>query len=68
MNYKQKLGYTALGAAIALIGIGGGIVVSPLFAVEPNTTFGEIECAKLTVTDEDGNPCVVVYAELSTTS
>ena len=63
MNDKQKLGYTALGAAIALIGIGVGIAVSPLFDVGPNAPFGEIECTKLTMIDEGGDPCVVGYAD-----
>lgn len=52
MNYKQKLGYTALGAMIMLVGLGVGSIISPPLVAKNNGVFDEITCSKLTVKDE----------------
>lgn len=57
MNHKQKYFYTALGAVIMLIGIGIGAIVSPITA-QSNRTFGEIQCAGLTVVDKEGRKLI----------
>ena len=57
MNHKQKYFYTALGAVIMLIGIGIGTIVSPITA-QSNGTFGEIQCAGLTVVDKEGRTLI----------
>lgn len=58
MNHKQKLGYTALGALIMLIGIGAGSIVSPPLIAQRDGVFGEIQCTRLTVVDKAGNVAV----------
>ena len=58
MNYKQKLGYTFLGAAIMLVGLGIGAVVSPPLIAQRNGVFDEIECSKLTVVDRNGERAI----------
>ena len=60
MNQKQKLGYTALGAVIMLVGIGIGSIVSPPLIAQRDGVFGEIECTKLTVVDNAGKPSIVL--------
>lgn len=52
MNYKQKLGYTVLGAVIMLVGFGVGSVVSPPLVAQNSGVFDEMTCSKLTVRDE----------------
>ena len=66
MNYKQKYFYTALGAAIMLIGMGVGAIVSPPLVAQDTAkkgVFTEIECRRLVVRDKAGNKAVAVYAE-----
>ena len=58
MNYKQKLGYTALGAAIMLIGMWVSPLISPQVTAQHNGVFDEIQCRKLTVVDNNGKPAV----------
>ena len=60
MNYRQKLGYTVLGAVIMLIGLGiGAIVTTPLVA-QNDGLFDEIQCSRLTVVDNYGKPAVIL--------
>ena len=66
MNLKQKCFYTALGAAIMLIGIGVGSIVSPPLIAQDTPekgVFSEIECRRLVVRDKAGNKAVALYAE-----
>ena len=58
MSYKQKFGYTALGAAIILVGIIVGSLISPPSIAQQS--LGEIECTKLTVLDEAGLPAILL--------
>ena len=54
MNYKQKLGYMALGAGILAIGIIIGQVITPDIEAQSNGVFDNITCRNLTVVDEKG--------------
>ena len=58
MNYKQKLGYTALGAVIMLVGMVAGSIFSPPLVAQRGEVFGEIVCKKLTVVDDEGNKAI----------
>lgn len=58
MNYKQKLGYTALGAAIMLIGMWLSPLIAPPVTAQHNGVFDEIQCKKLTVVDSKGKKAV----------
>ena len=58
MNYKQKLGYTTLGAAIMLIGMWVSPLISPQVTAQHNGVFDEIQCRKLTVVDKQGKEAV----------
>lgn len=62
MNYKQKLGYTALGAVIMLVGLGLGAIVAPPLIAQNNGVFDTIECSTLAVLDEHGNPGIIIAA------
>ena len=53
MNHRQKLGYTALGALIMLIGLAIGSIVAPPLTAQSDGVFDEILCRKLTVVDSD---------------
>ena len=64
MNYKQKLGYTVLGAVIMLIGLGLGAIVSPPLIAQRNGVFDEIECSKLTVVDRSGERAIDLSTNL----
>ena len=60
MNYKQKFGYTALGAAIILVGMVVGSIVSPPLVAQHNGIFDEVKCRRLTVVDEAGNREIIL--------
>ncbi len=60
MNYKQKLGYTTLGAAIMLIGMWLSPLISPPVTAQHNCVFDKIQCTSLTVVDKQGKPAVVL--------
>ena len=62
MNYRQKLGYTALGVMATLIGIGVGSIISPPLGAQNNGVFDEIQCNKLTVVDRWARPAIILYA------
>ena len=47
-----------LGAAIMLIGLAVGTIVSPPLGAQRNGVFDEIQCTKLTVVDNMGKPAV----------
>ena len=49
MNYKQKIGYTILGAFIMLIGMLMDNLTSPPVTAQSN---GELTCQQLTFVDE----------------
>ena len=65
MNFKQKLGYTAFGAAIMLIGMLASHIIAPLTAqddTEPDdVTFGNIRCQSLTIGEEGKIGGVYLY-------
>ena len=50
MNFKQKLGYTAFGAAIMLIGVLAANHLTPI-AAQHNGVFDEITCERLVVSN-----------------
>ena len=56
MNTKQKLAYIVLGGVL----VAAGMIISPLNAQKEK--FGEIECTKLTVADDDGTPKIILVA------
>lgn len=58
MNYKQKLGYTLLGAGIMLIGLAVGAIVSPPLVAQRNGVFDEIQCRKIEVVDKHNETAI----------
>ena len=50
MNFKQKIGYTCLGAAIMLIGVLAANHLTPI-AAQNNGVFDEITCKRLVVSN-----------------
>ena len=62
MNYRQKLGYAAWGAAIMLVGMGLGDIVSTPLIAQKSGLLNKIQCSGLTVMDKHGNPAVILYA------
>ena len=63
MNYKQKLGYTFLGAAVMAVGITIGQFSTPNIEAQNNGVFDEIVCKKITVTNPDGNPGILLESK-----
>lgn len=61
MNYKQKLGYMALGTGILALGITIGQFITPDTEAQSNGVFDEIVCNKLTVVNEAGKRAIVLY-------
>lgn len=57
MKFVHKLCYIALGGFLFAL----GTIISPIIAEK--TKFGEIECTKLTVVNQDGDPVVVLSAD-----
>ena len=62
MNYKQKLGYTLLGAGIMALGIIIGQVVTPDIEAQSNGVFDKITCRSLNVVDRNGNAGINLLA------
>ena len=62
MNYKQKLGYMALGAGILAVGIIIGQFVTPDIEAQNNGVFDKITCRELEVIDKNGKAAVVLAA------
>ena len=60
MNYRQKLGYTVLGAVIMLVGLNVGSILSPSLVAQNNGVFDEIECSVLRVINKNGNPAILL--------
>ena len=60
MNYKQKLGYTVLGAVIMLIGMSVNSILSPPLNAQRNGVFDEIHCNRITVFDEYDRPAIIL--------
>ena len=60
MNHRQKLGYTALGAIIMLIGMTIDNLIAPPVTAQHNGTFDEIQCSKLTVVNANGRPAIIL--------
>ena len=60
MNYKQKLGYTFLGAGIMAVGIIIGQLVISDIEAQNNGVFNKITCRELVVVDENGNEVIVL--------
>ena len=63
MNHRQKLGYTALGAIIMLVGLTIGTIVAPPLTAQHNGTFDEIQCTNLTIADENGQPAMLFLSD-----
>ena len=62
MNYKQKLGYTLLGAGIMAVGITIGQVITPNIGAQSNGVFDKITCRELEVLDTAGKAVIVLAA------
>ena len=62
MNYKQKLGYMALGAGILALGITIGQFITPDIKAQNNGVFDKIICQRLEVLDSAGNPGIVLVS------
>ena len=60
MNYKQKLGYMALGAGILALGIIIGQVITPDIEAQNNGVFDKITCRGIGVIDKDGEMTILV--------
>ena len=60
MNYKQKLGYMALGAGILALGITIGQIITPDIEAQNNGVFDKIVCRDIEVVDRDGNKAIVL--------
>ena len=63
MNYKQKLGYIALGAGIMLAGITIGQFLTPDIEAQNNGVFDKIICRELEVVDAKGDKAIVLTSE-----
>ena len=63
MNYRQKLGYTALGAIIMLIGLTIGTIVAPPLIAQNTGVFDTIECKSLTILDNNGQPAINLVSD-----
>ena len=68
MNYKQKLGYMALGAGILALGIIIGQVITPDIKAQNIKTqnidwFEKIRCREIQVVDKDGNTAIELHAD-----
>ena len=61
MNYKQKLGYMALGAVIMALGIIIGQWGTPDIEAQSNGVFDKITCREIEVIDKDGNEAIRLY-------
>ena len=60
MNYRQKLGYMALGAGILVLGIAIGQWTTPNIEAQNNSVFDEITCQSLKMLDKAGKVKVVL--------
>ena len=60
MNYKQKLGYMALGAGILAIGIIIGQIIAPDIEAQSNGVFDIIRCRQLWVVDDNGEIGIIM--------
>ena len=68
MNYKQKLGYMALGAVIMAVGITIGQVITPNIEAQGNGVFDKIICREIEVLDKDGNKAIGLRSNDKATS
>ena len=62
MNYRQKLGYIALGAIIMLAGLTIGTIVAPPLIAQNTGVFDTIECKSLTILDNNGQPAITLLS------
>lgn len=60
MNYKQKLGYTILGAGMMAAGIIIGQLVASDTEAQNNGVFDKITCRELVVVDKNGHAAIVL--------
>ena len=58
MNYKQKLGYMALGAGIRALGITIGQFITPSIEAQSKGVFDKITCREIEVVAKDGNQAI----------
>ena len=63
MNYKQKLGYTLLGAGIMALGITIGQFITPNIEAQSNGVFDKITCRELEVVDAKGNKAIALFSD-----
>ena len=63
MNYRQKLGYTLLGAVIMLTGMTIDSILAPPSVAQQNGVFNEIQCSKLTVVSQTGKPAIILSSD-----
>ena len=63
MNYKQKLGYMALGAGILALGIIIGQVITPNIEGQSNAVFDKIQCRELQVLDKHGKKAIHLHTD-----
>ena len=64
MNYKQKFGYTLLGAGIMAVGITIGQFVIPSIEAQDNGVFDKITCREIEVVDKDGNKAIALFSDV----
>ena len=58
MNYKQKLGYMAIGAGILAVGIIIGQIITPDIEAQSNGVFDKIQCRELEVVDKHNETAI----------
>lgn len=58
MNYKQKIGYTLLGAGLMLVGLVVGSTVLPSLIAPSQKVFDKVQCRELEVVDSQGNTAI----------
>lgn len=64
MAFRQKLGYTAFGGFLMLIGMIGSSIFMPNLIAQRDR-FGEIECTRLAVVDAKGNERIILGTDSS---
>ena len=60
MNYRQKLGYTLLGAVIMLTGMAIDSILAPPSVAQRNGIFDEIRCSSLRIMNKNGHPAMLL--------
>ena len=66
MQYREKLGYIALGGFLMLVGMLAAGLLSPIGAHiydSPDAEFGKITCREIEVVDSEGYPLAIIGTE-----